>query len=1221
MRRTLPLLLWPAVLTTLPLIPHLCAQEVRATLGGRVTDAQGAVVPNAQVVVLSDDSNVKTRTKTNGDGNWLAQFLLPGHYRFTVTADGFTTVGRTGIELQAADAKFIDTQLTVGASSQTVSVDAAAPLIDTTSATSGTVITQAEMNEIPSMTHIPTLFATLSPGVVAQDQNNNIGHLWSYNAASQVTADGGRNNVYSNNFQLDGMPDTKSGGSVAFIPPMDSLQEFRVQTNAYDASIGRQAGATINMQTKSGGKDYHGVLYEFNQNNMLNANLTQTNLIGGAVAPVHFNEFGGTFGGPVWIPRVYNGKTKTFFFVSYDETHNSNPLGSATISVPTAAERTGDFSQSFTTQSGVRYPIQVYDPLSVDANGNRTLFPGMQIPSTRLSPIAQHILAYLPLPNTPSDPTGNASNNYVPPSVRLDTYRALSVRGDQNWNDYHRSFVIVRWGHLVEHTGDTFGLTNIAAGNYTERSPKNVGLDHVWTLSPNKVLDLRFAINRYEEPGYDAGARFDPTKLGFSKSYESLLAVPAFPRVTGFAGDFGSSQGGTFTNTTYYAWTAALTHVKGNHTLHYGAEYWILQQAGASLGPQAQFDFNANWTRQNNQNSGGVGVGSTFASFLLGLPSGGNLPQNAESFYSQRFTGLYMQDDWRLSRKLTLNLGLRWDVERPPVERFNRLTDRFDPNALNPISAAAQAAYAAILANPANGSNAGVQLLQQLLPPSAFKVNGVVQFAGVNGVPRTPIDTDWHEFQPRIGFAYQITPTTVFRGGFGRFVQASYTTGGQFGFSRTTSLVATQDNFLTPYDTLANPFRNGILAPTGASLGALTNLGSGPNWDDPNLGRIHSLEYSFHLQKQIKSWLLEAGYSHNKSYGIPWGWNENQPSLSLWQKYNGPQFDAAGRPLDTLAWNTPVPNPFRGLAGVNPSISLYSSQTIALNQLLNPIPLYGGLTENKPTGKNQYDAFLAKLERRFSKGVSMIASFTYSKLFEDTAFVGGNQFTAQGAIEHKLGGEDRPFHFSIAPVVQLPFGRGRKFGNSMSKFLDAVAGGWMLSGNYNVQSGVPVVFGTNNFFFSGKDFSLPKDQQSLARWFDTSQFIPFPSKNTSLATIQAYPAWVGIQNYPGYNWVPPAGDSAKNGVYQDFASFVRTFPTRWNDVRASNVNEANLGLHKSISFTERMKFQIRFDVFNAFNHPRYAAPNTDPTSSSFGRVTTSQQNQARAVELGGKLYF
>jgi hypothetical protein len=390
-------------------------------------DAQGALVPNATVIVLNDDNNVRRETKTNGQGVWVAEFLLPGHYRFTIGAAGFKTEDRKGITLSAGDVKQVDTTLQVGASSQTVDVTAEVPLIDTTAATSGTVISHEEIAEMPSSSHVVTLLATFSPGVVAQDQNNNIAHLWSYNAASQFTSDGGRNNVWSNTFQLDGSPNMKAGGDVAFIPPMDSVQEFRVSTNAYDASIGRQAGATINMQTRSGGKSYHGVLYEFNQNSAMNANLFQTNLIGGAVAPVHFNEWGGTFGGPVYLPKLYHGKDKTFFFVSYDDTHNMNPLGSGSIAVPTALERTGDFSQSFTTQTvgGVltKYPIQVYDPLTVNtATGNRTLFPNNQIPNNRLSPIAQNMLKFIPLPNTPSDGTSNTSNDYAPPSVRLDTF-------------------------------------------------------------------------------------------------------------------------------------------------------------------------------------------------------------------------------------------------------------------------------------------------------------------------------------------------------------------------------------------------------------------------------------------------------------------------------------------------------------------------------------------------------------------------------------------------------------------------------------------------------------------------------------------------------------------------------------------------------------------------------------------------------------------------------
>lgn len=742
------------------------------------------------------------------------------------------------------------------------------------------MITEEEINELPSQSHVATLLATLSPGVVAQYQNGNVVHLWSYNGASQFTANGGRNNIYSNDFRLDGMPDTKAGGDISFVPAQDSLAQFRVSTNAYDASIERQAGSTINMQTKNGTNRYHGNLYEYNQNNMLNANLFQTNLVGGAVPPVHFNEFGGTFGGPVWIPKIYNGRQKTFFFVSWDDTHNIDPRPGSTRSVPTALERQGDFSQSFTTQvingNSVRFPIQVYDPQTVDSKGNRQLFPGDKIPVTRLNPIALNILKYVPLPNTASDNTGNAVNNFVSAATRTDVFPVLSIRGDQNWTDSQRSFFVLRWAHLHESLDNFFD--NVATGSQMERVPENLGVDHVWIVNANKILDLRFAVNRYLNPQHDDGAGFDPTQLGFSPGFVSQLAKPSFPRIMGIAGDFGTGQAGTYQNNTYYTWMASLTHVHGNHTMRYGAEFWILQEADGSIGVQPEFDFNSTvWTRQNALVSGGTGVGSSFGSFLLGLPNGGNVPSNATAFYSQRFTGYYFQDDWRVNSRLTLNLGLRWDYERPIIERYNRLTSNYDPTAINPISAEAQAAYAQILAK--NASNPAVQLVAQYVPANAFQVPGAQLFAGANGHQRMATNGDWREWQPRFGFAYRIGPNTVFRGGFGRFTQATYEKGGQNGFSLTTPFIASQDNNFTPYDTLSDPFHSGILPPTGATLGSLTNLGQGVNWLNQDPGRAYSWEYSFHLQHQIRRWLFEVGYSHNKTYNIYWGFHSESPQL------------------------------------------------------------------------------------------------------------------------------------------------------------------------------------------------------------------------------------------------------------------------------------------------------------------------------------------------------
>jgi hypothetical protein len=746
---------------------------------------------------------------------------------------------------------------------------------------------------------------------------------------------------------------------------------------------------------------------------------------------------------------------------------------------------------------------------------------------------------------------------------------------------------------------------------------RTLQLDHVWTANPSTVLDLRANLARYEEPNNDKGINFDTSSLGFPSSFTSQLAVDAFPRISGQFGDIGVSQAGSVVNTSNYTFAGTLTKVKGNMTWKFGAEHWVMQQANKGIGTQGTFTFdNSNWTRSNALTSGATGQGSSSAAFLLGLPNSGTFPRNADAFWSQHFEAFYVQDDWRVTPKLTLNFGLRYDWETPVTERFNRMTTAFDPTVVNPMSDAAQAAYAAILNNPANANNVGVQILKQVLPASQFKLMGVQLFSGVGGQPRGIYHTDWTQIQPRVGFAYKLGPNTVIRGGGGRFSQASYDTGGQNGFSRSTTLNVTANNYISPVDTLDNPYQGGILNPTGSTLGPLTNLGQGVTWNYQDPRRFYSWEYSLHLQHQLKSWLFEMGYTHNKTYNITTGLNENLPNFDLWKQYLGTQsvFDAAGRPLDTLLWNTLVPNPFLGLPNVTGSPS--TNTTVAMNQLLNPVKILGGMTMNLyPWGQNTYDALLAKVEHRFSKGFAILNSFTWAKLFEDTSWIGPE--IAGRNIEHKLGGEDRPFHLSIAPIWQIPIGRGRALGRSMPKVLDAVAGGWELSGQFNIQSGVPVVFSTDSFF-SGKDFALPGGQQSLNKWFDTAQFQRFPDKGADITT---YPWWTGVMSLPGANYKPAAGDSIKNGVYQDFASYIRTYPTRWNDVRASRTNNLDLGIYKNFVVRERIRAQFRFESYNTFNHARFAAPNSDPTSSSFGVVSPSEQNAPRTVQMALKLSF
>jgi hypothetical protein len=1198
------------------------AQENRASLGGRVSDQQQAVIPGASVVVTAEETRVKQQTVTNGSGEWKMPFLNPGPYSIAVTAPGFKVAERKGVTLQTADIKQIDLVLELGANTEVISVTAEAALIDTTSAASGTVISPEEVAEMPSMSRIPTLLATLSPGVFQIDQNQNVANMWSYNAASDIRVNGGRDRR-SNEFLLDGMPN-QHGENVAFIPPTDAVAEFRIMSNAYDAQYGRQAGGTINMSVKNGSNDFHGNLYEFLRNTLLNANFFQTNLAAGPKPPTHFNLYGGTFGGPVWVPKVYRGRERTFFFLSYEGTRNQDPRFSIR-SVPIEPERRGDFTQTFTTRSGdpARYPVTIYDPLTTNSTTTRrTPFPGNVIPAGRISPIAQKVLTYIPLPNKPSESSGSAVSNFVPASTRQNKMASVTLRVDHSFNNNNKSFVSIRWNHQDEITGVDYANETVGGGN--NRVNRGVGLDHVWTISPSKILNLRFNVTRFEEPTFNSGTGFDPRKLGFADALVSRMEKLSFPRIEGVFSDIGGGYGG-YTNFSYFNWNANLTEVRGNMVFHYGGEARVLQEARSSFGNQSgRFAFGDTWTR-NRYNASDFATGNALSGFLLGLPNGGDFPRNANRFNSQRYYGVFFQNDWRVTSRLTLNMGLRWDVETPWVERFDRMTSEFDPTAVNPISDAAQASYANILNNIVLKDPVKYpfgQQLAQLTPVSSFKVYGVQRFSGVDGRQRGATNINWRQWQPRVGFAYRITPTMVVRGGFGRFAQSTDIKGGQNGFSRSSPFTRSLDSDLTPYDTLANPFRNGILEPTGSSLGAMTNLGQGVDFVNQNPAKAYSWEYSLHLQKQVKTWLLEVGYSHNKTYNIASSLDQNLQTFDQWKTFRQPRFDSRGKPLESTDnvsnhayfWDDAIPNPFRNLPGVTGSISTNQYRSIA--DLLRPFKLFGGLNRgSNPWGKNQYDALLVKVEHRFKKGFSLIAAYTLSKLFEDTSFWGAE---ISGPItEHKLGGEDRPHMLNVAPIWEIPIGRGKKFGSAMPKTLDVVTGGWQLSGSYRIQSGIPAVIGSN-YFFDGQEFALPRDQQSLDRWFDTSHFMRFPGRSDD---ISKWPAWTGVQNLPGAGFKPTQAGDPANGVYQDFGTVVWRQPTRWAHVREDRVNEVNLAIMKNFRVRERYKAQFRCEIFNAFNHPRFDGPDASPGSNRFGKVTPAQQNLARIVQLALKVSF
>ncbi|MDR3724804.1 MAG: carboxypeptidase-like regulatory domain-containing protein [Terracidiphilus sp.] len=1234
---------------------NIWGQEVTAALGGKVTDPSGAVVQKAIVAVTSDATGVTRSTSTNSNGEWRVESLNAGAYRFEVSAAGFSKLSHSSVELQIGDRKFVDVQLQIGLQTETVSVEATTPLIDTTAAVSGGVLTTKDFEELPSKSNVPTLMAGLVPGVtVGGATGASVGHLWSNASDSNIMANAAGSGTRATNYTLDGGTDTSESGQVAFVPPMDSIAEIRVITNAYDASIGRQSGATINMASKTGTKALHGTLYEMNQNNTLNAKNSLAQGSNGVPSAIHYNEYGGVVGGPVWIPKLYNGvNKKTFFFFSWDGIKNKAPGSTGNMSIPTSLEKQGDFSKSFTTQtvSGVttKYPVQIYDPTSIASTKSRSLLngTGTAIPSGRINKPAQAYLKLLPDPENDGDGSSTDSNNYVKNEVQDDKFVTTSVRIDQTWNNSHSSSLSLRRNNWSEMSYDPFGPNNLLQGILQKRLNYGMTADHTWVIRPTLVANLKMDITHWEGSSINPSAGVSPTTLGISASspYITMQQLPSLPYVTGIVsgaenGGLGTNQAGSYTNDTNQDYVVGMNQMLGSHNFRYGFEFLLQQEGSGGLGQQGgSFAFNSTWTSQNPDATACQGCGNSIASMLLGLPDSGSIPYNATAFWSQHYMALYFQDDWRMTKRLTLNLGFRWDIERPAYERFNRTWTRWDPTVVQTeVNAVAQPAYAALVGG-SSANNTGLAYLQQYRgDASTFVTTGGITYAGVNGVPRSFQNTQYKYIQPRVGFAYEIQPNLVIRGGIGRFVQASFPTGSQDGFSASTPFKSTNDDYLTISSTFDNPYPSGrTVLPTGNTLGTRTNVGSYGGYTDPNYGRAYNDEASAYIQKQVKDWLIEIGGTFNLTHGLSVtdprnsnkaGFNTNLPSAQAWIAANTPTFSSTGEPSATLPGNVKVPNPFYGAPYITNGTQ--TSKTIAAYQLSRPNPVVGDFLVDRSKGKTRYYSLNTKIDRRFHNGFSFLQSFTFSKRIQENTFIGPQALGAR--IDKELDTADQRFHYVVSPVYELPFGQGKRFGANVGKGFNEVIGGWEIAGTYQFQSGTPLLMPTKGSnFYKGGNPSLGS-AKTKKHWFDTSLFAPYPTSSTTVTQLATlWPSWTGVTNLPGASYNPTlingkAADGINNGVYMDFGTAYSYNQTTFGNLRNPYTTNLDLGLRKYFPLAGKTKIELRMDAFNALNHKSFGNIDTTPGDTYFGYVNGSatavnETNAPRAVQLEGKLYF
>lgn len=1104
------------------------SQESRGSLAGLISDPTGSRVAGAAVAATNTSTGVVYRTETNITGAYTLPFLPSGEYSLKVTATGFKTFERSPILIQVQSKIDVDATLELGSIGEVVEVRADPPLLETGTASTGQVIEHRRIVELPLNGRNPLALAQVSPGVVSVEGPTFL-RAFDINGASSISIGGsvsatGGAVTRSNDFTLDGAPNTTRGNTVAYVPPADSVEEFKVETATYDAASGHTSGGVINISTKSGTNDLHGSAYYFHRDAGTTANSWFNNRAGRGKTVSPFHQWGFTTGGPVLIPKLYNGRNRTFWFTAYEGLLGNTPAPFVGT-VPTEKERNGDFSDL------IAAGIRIYDPFSTRPNPAspgrfvRDLLPNNIVPSNRIDPVAKNMLQFFPLPNQPTtDPQGR--NNYFNPNTSTnDRFASWLSRFDHSFTDRHRISARLSWNHRTEFSADTF--SNISTGSYSERINKGAVLDDTLTLSPSTVLSARFGWTRFEEPsirGKSVG--YDVASLGFAQSFTSQIAVPHIPGIsfTGFSG-FGG-RAARFTNTDLPAAQLTLNKVLGAHSMKTGIDFRAYRETGVDLArPSGIFNFGTDWTRGPADNSAGAAIGQDLAAFLYGLPSSGSTDFNASRAAQALYTGVFFHDDWKVSRKLTLNLGLRYEYEGPLTERYNRTVRGFDMTSANPLSTA------------------------------AFPVRGGLLFA--NDDNRGVWNPDRRNWAPRAGFAWEVAPKTTVRAGYGIFYQPMITDSIlQPGFSESTPMVISTDFGQTYQSTLQNPFPNGLRIPRGAANGLATNNGLAVEFID--LGRLHARahRWSAGVQRLIPGQIvMELSYTGNHSTNMDVDRNLNFVPRD--QLSTSPVRDQARIDFLTQA----VPNP---LAGRLPGTTL-NGATVQRQQLLLPYPQYTTVAQRRqPIGSADFHALMLKSEKRFSHGVTFLASYTLSKTIEQRSFLNDSDLQP----ERRLAAEDRPHRFVISGVWELPLHLSPK----------SRLGGWQIQGIYTAQSGQLLNWG--NVLHYGGDVGL--DNPDVDAWFNTSVF--------------------------------------ERATARQLASNIRTFPSRLKDVRQSGINNFDMSLLKNTRIAERFTFQFRVEFFNAMNHPMFGGANTDPVNTNFGKVT-SQANLPRQIQFGGRILF
>ncbi len=1159
----------------------LCAQGVQGTLRGLVTDSSGAAVPNAGIEIKNTSTNVAVNTVSDSAGLYAAPYLNPGMYTVTAKANGFKTLIRENVELNVGDTLNVDVKLDVGTVTEQLVVTAESPILETAKADRGTLVDQQSVEELPLNGRNPFMLARIVAGV-----NYNGASIYQRpfdnGAIAQWSINGGLSE--SNEFLLDGSPNNAEAGTnnLAYVPPVDAVQEFKIQTNSYDAQYGHTSGGIVNVSLKSGTNALHGTVYEFARRKAWDANSFQNNAVGSPKGQHYLDQYGGQLAGPVYLPKVYDGRNKTFFLFTYEKYRENTPRP-YTLSVPAPEFASGDFSK-LVDGSGNR--ISIYDPTTgqtVNGNFVRQVFPNNLIPASRISPIAKSILSYFPAPNTTTAGQPYSQSNFYFDGPDKDSFYNQLVKIDQQVGTRnHFSFREIRSNRLeMGFDGSNANMGPGENGSLPEiRTNDSLGLEWVGIISPKLVANARVSFSRYlgEDRG-DANAGFDLTKLGFPSSLVNSLPGGAFFGAYSFTNYYSLGQYPTGDITNTGALAGSLSWNVGKHDVRFGVDIRDVQYITQNYSTALSLSADPGWTQQNYAQSDPLS-GNSIASWLLGTPSSGSSGYNLLGVYQEHYFAPWAQDDWRISRKLTLNLGLRWDFNLPPVERYNRMDRGFNPTVASPVNS---------LIN------------QQQFP--GYMVTGGLQFAGVNGTPRGAANTYMKAVQPRVGVAYQLRDKIVLRGGWGRYyINPSNTYIQSSGFNTSTPLVASNDGGRTPIPNLiANPFPTGLLLPSGASLGAATFVGQGLTAVNSGFILPHVDQFSVGIQYQIGGRSkVDASYVGSRGNNLEGTQSINPIPLSLRKQCDAWEGGTASY-CQAL-----IPNPFYQLAPFA-GTSYYTSPTLSRAALTVPYPEFSGVTMTKVNdAKSWYNSMQVTYEVRAHKDLTMIANWTLSKQL----FQNGYNDVQQLVPERSIYQYDQPQTFKITTVYELPFGPGKQFAGSSRGFVGHLIGGWEATMLLSYHSGLPWKLPANFIY-------IKEAKESDINWKAPVVHVVQPCvaqwNTNGTITMQAYSVAAGCTSY----------DFLSLPLYAPAAE-----PTYSGQIRTMSAPNVDFSLNKATRITEHTNLQFRAEVFNLTNTFSFSAqqPNSTLTSSSFGtvvpaNVSGSNGTAPRYVQLSLKYNF